>query len=95
MDILDRNKTCPICGKFYHRWDIHRNAIPDKLHQRTEESLCQCEKGKDARAFRRMKRLELEAEQARQKALREEWFSREERNKAYWTRVEEKKLERR
>ena len=91
MDILDRNATCPMCGKYYHRWDIHRNPVPTKKHQRTEAELCQCAKGEDARQFRRMKRLEMEAEQERKKTLREEWNSRHERNNAYWTRVQSKK----
>lgn len=91
MNILDRNAKCPLCGKYYHRWDIHRNAIPDRLHQRTEQSLCQCAKGQDARQFRKMKRLELEAEQLVKKTRREEWNSRDERNNAYWAGVQSKK----
>lgn len=87
MDILDRNKTCPLCGKFYHRWDIHRNAIPDKKHQRTEAELCQCAKGEDAREFRRMKRLEIDAENERRKMRRESILSMYDRNKEYWKEV--------
>jgi len=91
MDILDRNAKCPMCGKFYHRIDIHKNPIPNRANQRTPESLCQCPKGQDAREFRRMKSLAIEAEQERQQTLREEWFNRDERNKAYWTELEQKK----
>ena len=95
MDILDRNAKCPLCGKFYHRWDLQRNPIPTKKDQRTAESLCQCEKGKDAREWRKIQRLEIEAEQREKKLLREEWFDRKQRNDAYWTRVQEGKLQRR
>ena len=91
MDILDRNKKCPLCGKFYHRWDVHRNPIPTKKDQRAEESLCKCAKGRDAREFLQMKRMEIQNEQKEKKALREEWFNRKERNDAYWARVQERK----
>ncbi len=91
MDILDRNKKCPLCGKFYHRWDMHRNPIPTRKDQRAEESLCQCAKGLDARKFCNMRRMAIEEEQKRQKALREEWFNRKERNAAYWAAVQEGK----
>lgn len=82
MDILDRNKTCPLCGKFYHRWDPHRNPIPTGKDQRTEESLCHCAKGQDARKFCNMKRMEIQAEQERRQKLREEALSMNEPNRS-------------
>ena len=87
MDILHRNAKCPLCGKYYHRWDINRNPIPTRKDQRTEDSLCQCAKGQDAREFRRMKRMELQAEQEARKLRREVILSMHERNKNYWTEV--------
>jgi len=85
--ILDRNAKCPLCSKYYHRWDAYMNPIPTRKHQRTEEELCKCAKGENAREWRRMRRMEIMAEQERRKQRRDEILSMQERNANYWKEV--------
>lgn len=86
-DILDRNATCPICGKYYHNIDIYNNPIPSRENKRKEDELCQCAKGKAARTLRREQRLQYELDLERRKARKEDILSMHERNRAYWRRI--------
>ena len=84
--VLDRNATCPICGKFYHRIDVHKNPIPTRANQRTEEELCHCAKGDSAREYRRQVRLEMDRKCEVRNARRQELLTLGEKNRAFWER---------
>jgi hypothetical protein len=88
MDVLDRNATCPMCGKFYHRIDVHKNPIPTRTNQRTEESLCSCAKGASAREYRRQVRLDMDRKCEVRNARRQELLTLGDKNRAFWTRIQ-------
>ena len=87
FDILARNAKCPICGLFFHNIDINNNPIPSPKNKRIDEELCQCVKGKGAREYRRIVRMEIEEERAKKQARIDDVLSMDERNKEYWKEV--------
>lgn len=85
--VLERNAACPICHKFYHNIDAHNNPVPSAKNKRTEEELCQCRKGVEARELRRQWRLERDAERETIAAQAVDFLGMEDRNNDYWKRI--------